>query len=70
MTKAVYPNASNPVCTSFEPRFPEYLQTRDHLGAAISSVLAGSDEPKAALDKAAQQIRAVLENAGYYNASS
>lgn len=70
MTKAVYPNASNPVCTSFEPRFPEYLQTRDHLGAAISSVLAGSDEPKVALDKAAQQIRAVLEHAGYYNASS
>lgn len=61
---ASYPEEPNPAGRGYEPRFPGYLQTRDHLGAAISSVLAGDMSPKAALDEATKATNADLKKFG------
>jgi len=63
---AKYPEPKNPACKSFEPRFPEYLETRAYIGDALGAVLMGTKTPKEALDEAARKIEKILRDAGYY----
>ena len=63
---AKFPEPENPACQTFEPKFPEYLETREYIGEAIGAVIMGDKTPEEALDALAVHIRRILGEAGYY----
>jgi ABC-type glycerol-3-phosphate transport system substrate-binding protein len=51
---------------TYMPVIPEYPQLCDILGTYVSSIVAGEMDAKTAMDKAAKEMYAILEAAGYY----
>jgi len=48
------------------PQFPEFEEVYRIVSVAIQKALIGDETPKEALDKAAEEVREVMERAGYY----
>jgi multiple sugar transport system substrate-binding protein len=51
---------------TWRPRTPEWNKVEDILGTYLSSAITGEMEPQAALDQAAEEIKTVMTEAGYY----